>query len=526
MTISWTKLVLPANKTFADELYSFLATFESVKLNPYPIGKNNNITIGVGFDLKAGGSVVQNAVFEAMGFADNVVNANTSASVQKLTKAELTDYGYVQQLRSAITVGGQAGVAQLNAVMAARANYYSISSNTDPGYAAYINSIDANGPQTTFSFSSNNVVESVFNNLWASYYEIELLNVCPELKGTSFIGSQEEIALGSLIWTGGTGLIGKHLQAAIASGNRSEAWFEIRYDSNGGQYQQATAKRRYCEAAMFGLYSDPNNVTQAEALQVYRMATKHTIYKLLSYDAQHARGFNLSQNITYPSGTNVTKPEDLVTSLTPAAQELFSLYGFGNNQVFDPLNIFVEGLRSNESMAAPNLENGPALLIAGDGADTLSGGRGNDVLFSGTVYDNLQMANPHATFDDIVRACRMAEIHEAIERLPQGYQTEIGERGAGLSGGQKQRIAIARALLKRPKVLLFDEATSSLDAQTSEHFAATINQLKGQMTMLFITHALPKNLQVDEVVRIGSQATPQPPADQLRAFEIESRTTA
>jgi ATP-binding cassette, subfamily B, bacterial HlyB/CyaB len=127
------------------------------------------------------------------------------------------------------------------------------------------------------------------------------------------------------------------------------------------------------------------------------------------------------------------------------------------------------------------------------------------VLFSGTIYDNLQMANPHATFDDIVRACRMAEIHEAIEKLPQGYQTEIGERGAGLSGGQKQRIAIARALLKRPKVLLFDEATSSLDAQTSEHFAATINQLKGQMTMLFITHALPKSLQVDEIVHIGER---------------------
>jgi len=124
-------------------------------------------------------------------------------------------------------------------------------------------------------------------------------------------------------------------------------------------------------------------------------------------------------------------------------------------------------------------------------------------LFSGTLYDNLLMANPHASFEQVVHACRMAEIHETIDQLPQGYQTAIGERGVGLSGGQKQRIAIARALLKQPKILIFDEATSSLDAQTAEHFAQTINQLKGKVTMLFITHALPKALLVDEVVRIG-----------------------
>ncbi|OIQ99416.1 toxin RTX-I translocation ATP-binding protein [mine drainage metagenome] len=125
------------------------------------------------------------------------------------------------------------------------------------------------------------------------------------------------------------------------------------------------------------------------------------------------------------------------------------------------------------------------------------------VLFSGTIYDNLLMANPHATFDQIVHFCKMAEIHSAIEALPQGYQTEIGERGVGLSGGQKQRMAIARALIKQPKILVFDEATSSLDSNTAEHFAATINQLKGKVSMLFITHAMPKNLLVDEVVRIG-----------------------
>ena len=126
------------------------------------------------------------------------------------------------------------------------------------------------------------------------------------------------------------------------------------------------------------------------------------------------------------------------------------------------------------------------------------------MFFSGTLYDNLVMAHPHACFEDVITACKAAEIHDVIEQLPDGYQTEIGERGTGLSGGQKQRIAIARALLKRPKILVFDEAVSNLDQHTAEHFAKTINRLKGQVTMVFITHQIPKGLQVDEVFSFGN----------------------
>ncbi|MES2237556.1 MAG: peptidase domain-containing ABC transporter [Pseudomonadota bacterium] len=129
------------------------------------------------------------------------------------------------------------------------------------------------------------------------------------------------------------------------------------------------------------------------------------------------------------------------------------------------------------------------------------------VIFSGTLYDNLLLANPHAGFEQIVQACQWAEIHDTIEALPDGYQTEVGERGTGLSGGQKQRIAIARALLKQPRILIFDEATANLDATNAEHFARTINKLKGKVTMLFIAHQLPKGLHIDEVFTLGAHGT-------------------
>jgi len=142
------------------------------------------------------------------------------------------------------------------------------------------------------------------------------------------------------------------------------------------------------------------------------------------------------------------------------------------------------------------------------------------VLFSGTIYENLLVANPNAGFADVVQACKLAEIHDVIEKLAKGYNTEIGEHGVGLSGGQKQRLAIARAVLKRPRVLVFDEATSALDPYTAERFAQTVNKLKGVATILFIAHQLPRGLAVDEVFTVGAdRAQPLAPvADVQRGW--------
>jgi ATP-binding cassette, subfamily B, bacterial HlyB/CyaB len=125
------------------------------------------------------------------------------------------------------------------------------------------------------------------------------------------------------------------------------------------------------------------------------------------------------------------------------------------------------------------------------------------ILFSGTILDNLRAGHLMASFEDITLAAKLAGIHNFIDQLPLGYETEIGERGIGLSGGQKQRLAIARALLKKPKILIFDEATSALDSVTAEDFAKTVNSLKGSVTVLFITHRIPKNLFVDRTLKIN-----------------------
>jgi subfamily B ATP-binding cassette protein HlyB/CyaB len=125
------------------------------------------------------------------------------------------------------------------------------------------------------------------------------------------------------------------------------------------------------------------------------------------------------------------------------------------------------------------------------------------VLFAGTIIENLMAVASDVTLERAVLACKLAGIHQVIENLPDGYQTQLGERGAGLSGGQRQRLAIARALLKRPRVLVFDEAVASLDDEAAEQVAKAVNEVRGKVTVLFITHKVPKSLVVDQHLSLG-----------------------
>ena len=122
------------------------------------------------------------------------------------------------------------------------------------------------------------------------------------------------------------------------------------------------------------------------------------------------------------------------------------------------------------------------------------------VLFNDTIYYNIAYGRPNATEDDIFTAARLANIHDFIQGLPAGYQTVVGERGLKLSGGEKQRIAIARAVLKQPKILIFDEATSSLDSRTEQAILEALGKLAANHTTLVIAHRLSTIIDADEIL--------------------------
>ncbi|MBN1458404.1 MAG: ATP-binding cassette domain-containing protein, partial [Armatimonadetes bacterium] len=122
------------------------------------------------------------------------------------------------------------------------------------------------------------------------------------------------------------------------------------------------------------------------------------------------------------------------------------------------------------------------------------------ILFGGSIRDNILYGRAGATEDEIVEAAKAANAHEFIMRLPNGYETEVGERGAKLSGGQRQRLAVARALLKDPRILILDEATSSLDAESEALVQEALERLMRGRTTLIIAHRLSTIRQAHRIV--------------------------
>ena len=122
------------------------------------------------------------------------------------------------------------------------------------------------------------------------------------------------------------------------------------------------------------------------------------------------------------------------------------------------------------------------------------------VLFNDTLYYNIAYARPDAARDEVLRAAKLANLHEFIESTPQGYDTTVGERGLKLSGGEKQRVAIARVILKNPRILVFDEATSALDTRTEQVIQSSLREIAANRTTLVIAHRLSTVVDADQIL--------------------------
>ena len=121
-------------------------------------------------------------------------------------------------------------------------------------------------------------------------------------------------------------------------------------------------------------------------------------------------------------------------------------------------------------------------------------------LFSGSIRDNIKYAKPHASDEEVIAAAKLANAHDFIVNLPEGYNTMVGEKGYSLSGGERQRVAIARALIHNPKILILDEATAALDTETEKLIQDAINKLTKDRTSFAIAHRLSTLRNADRLI--------------------------
>ena len=231
-------------------------------------------------------------------------------------------------------------------------------------------------------------------------------------------------------------------------------------------------------------------------------------------------------------------------------------FKYGNDKIFDNLTFEIEGKKtvaivgatgSGKSTLAyllPRLYEAESGSIEIDGVDItelkLDELRSNvslafeeSFLFSNTARENISLGSENVSQEEIENAALVARAHEFISQLPESYETKVGERGYGLSGGQRQRIALARAIIRKPRVLILDDALSAVDASTEEEIRNELKSVMNNMTTLIITNRVPTIELCDEVVFLengkvkaqGTHTNLLEEVESYRALFLENQST-
>ncbi|ADL56454.1 ABCB family ABC transporter ATP-binding protein/permease [Gallionella capsiferriformans] len=232
---------------------------------------------------------------------------------------------------------------------------------------------------------------------------------------------------------------------------------------------------------MFGLLHQAREVADAPAAPDLSVGAAEVVFEQVAFGYNSDRQILYDVNFTIPAGHTVAVVGSSGAGKSTLSRLLFRFYD-------------VQGgcLRINGQDIRTVTQSSLRASIGIVPQDT--------VLFNDTIYYNIAYGKPAADRDAVIAAAQAAHIHEFIESLPMGYETQVGERGLKLSGGEKQRVAIARAILKNPAILIFDEATSALDSKSEKAIQAELRSIAKNRTTLIIAHRLSTVVDADQIL--------------------------
>jgi subfamily B ATP-binding cassette protein MsbA len=263
-------------------------------------------------------------------------------------------------------------------------------------------------------------------------------------------------------------------------------------------------------AYMASFYEPINRLTEVDDIFQQAIAAGERIFELLdtapdiqdapdAVDLPPIRGEVEFDDVHFDYGTGDEVLHDVEFHMTPGeVVALVGPSGAGKTSVANLLCRFYDPIHGRIEVDGHNLRQVTLASLRRQVAVVLQ----DTFLFNSTVRDNLLYGKPSATEEEMVAAAKAAYAHEFVEALPQGYDTEVGERGVKLSGGQKQRLALARAILADPRILILDEATSSVDAEAEYLIQQALEAVLKGRTALVIAHRLSTIRNADKIIAL------------------------